>query len=177
MLIASEALDSMPPTGALLNVIAKTTVIDYWRRWRIRQHVGVDSLIDTPDGVRAKIAEVDDVESWQSKLPSEIRAQLADGRSKEKSKLRKRVDTLETYQLTKAFESSLEWWLVDERMDSESGNSASHTLLGMIPQRIKDIGQRRMNGESLTTAERQALSRYLKSDNAHKVLTYNPVPA
>ncbi len=175
MLIAHEALRHLPPTGALLNTIAKTTIIDYWRRWHIRQHVGLDSLADTSDGLREwRTSIANDVASWESTLPVEIRDELHAGREAEHDRLTKRIDTAETFQLTKAFEASLEWHLVDERIDSESGNSAAHTLLDMIPQRIKDIGQRRLNGESLTATERQRLSRFLKSDAAHRVLTYEP---
>ncbi|KKL24974.1 hypothetical protein LCGC14_2409990, partial [marine sediment metagenome] len=36
--ITLEWLTERPASAKLANVIARTTIIDYWRKWRIRQH-------------------------------------------------------------------------------------------------------------------------------------------
>lgn len=45
--IAAEWLYEKPSNAKLANVIARTTVTDYWRRWRTRQHYGIESSLDT----------------------------------------------------------------------------------------------------------------------------------
>ena len=44
--ITLEWLTERPANARLANVIARTTIIDYWRKWRIRQHNGIESSLD-----------------------------------------------------------------------------------------------------------------------------------
>jgi hypothetical protein len=44
--ITLEWLTERPANARLANTIARTTIIDYWRKWRIRQHNGIESSLD-----------------------------------------------------------------------------------------------------------------------------------
>lgn len=163
--IIVQLLREKPATAALANTVARTTVMDYWRKYRVRQHFGMDSSLDKIETIKAQIDEIDAyVPTWEADLPAKVQRRLAKQRTNRKAALERKIQRQEVQTLNDAMVSGVDW----ELRSMEKLDFKAHWK--RLPVRIREIVQKRLSGFSLDVSERKTLSRFATSDDGQDFL-------